>query len=224
MHFGELLCLRLALFLQTCLGGEPRLLMALPRLVPRLLGSLPLTAERLLGSTDLVEPCLDLLTHESERLGAYSISLLGAQTDRTEAATAEAATQDRPRRRKGGARRQQDGGGLRHRPMQPIMRVRPRANAVVCEWRRRSYGRGVGRERQGVWIVKHTPLNRHDARWPDEARSCTPARAPLARARGQFRAPHATACLESRRLERLVHVRPLSRHGLRRVRRVGRVV
>jgi len=58
MHLGEFLCLRLALFLQTGLGGEPRLLMALPRLLPRQLGSLPLTAECLLGRADLMRKAI----------------------------------------------------------------------------------------------------------------------------------------------------------------------
>jgi hypothetical protein len=58
MYLGELLCLRLALFLQTGLGGEPRLLMALPRLLPRQLGSLPLTAECLLGRADLMRKAI----------------------------------------------------------------------------------------------------------------------------------------------------------------------
>ena len=58
MHLGELLCLRLALFLQTGLGGEPRLLMTLPRVVPRQLGSLPLTADHCLGRPDLMRKAI----------------------------------------------------------------------------------------------------------------------------------------------------------------------
>jgi hypothetical protein len=58
MQLGELLCLRLALFLQTGLGGEPLLLMALPRVVPRQLGSLPLTADHCLGRADLMRKAI----------------------------------------------------------------------------------------------------------------------------------------------------------------------